>query len=102
MFDPSKTAAPGQQSAGAPQAKATICIAALADGTFKVYPEAYAGAAEQAGETGGQIAPDVDAALELAKQMLSGGEAGAPAEDSADALFQQGFNKVSGNPLNRA
>lgn len=111
MFAPTQAAAPGQQPAAAPQAMATICIAALADGTFMVYPESEGGAeeapagaaAEESSEmANGQAAQDVDTALQLAKKMLAGGQnSPAPAEDSADALFQQGFNKASGNPLNR-
>lgn len=109
MYAPTATAGQGQPPAAAPQATTTICIAALADGTFMVYPEgadsaaAPAGGAEESGEmAGGQPAQDIDGALELAKQMLGGQEGGAPAEDSADALFQAGFSKASGTPLNRA
>lgn len=119
MFASNPNAGQGQPAAAAaPQATTTICIAALADGTFMVYPEPEGGAEDAAGAqaggadeessemAGGQPAQDVDGALQLAKQMLSAGPAaaggqGAPADDSADALFQQGFNKASGNPLNR-
>lgn len=115
MFAPSQPAAPAQAAQpGAPAI--TICIAALADGTFMVYPEAEGGAeadpaggaAEESNEmAGGQPAQDVDGALQLAKQMLAGPAAGgqpsAPAGgEDADALFNQGFNKARGTPLNRA
>jgi len=112
MFAPTPAAGQGQAPAAAPQASTTICIAALADGTFMVYQEPEGGAEAQAGGgaaeessemAGGQSAQDVDGALQLAKQMLSGGSApAAPAEDSPDALFEQGFAKARGNPLNRA
>ena len=115
MFAPTQAAGPGQAPAAAPQASTTICIAALADGTFMVYQEQEGGAEDAAagGQTeessemaGGQPAQDVDGALQLAKQMLGGAAGGQPgaqpaAEDSPDALFEQGFAKARGNPLNR-
>lgn len=98
----------------------------MADGTFMVYqdsdegdesddaaadPTAAAGAAPAPDDdsdemAGGQSAKDIDSALQLAKQMIAqGGQDGGQAADddsaSADALFQQGFGKARGTPLNR-
>lgn len=114
MFDPSQAAAQGQPDAD-PQATTTICIAAMPDGTYKVYAETQEDAADQGSDdgqeesdemAGAQSAKDINGALQLAKQMLSGGPGGAqpgaaPASDSADALFQQGFTQARGTPLNR-
>jgi hypothetical protein len=91
MMDPTQQAGQGQPAPQ--QGGQTVCIAAKADGTFMVYPEG--------GQPTGEPAPDVDSALEQARQLLDGGAPGAPAQDDAEALFQQGFNKARGNPLNR-
>lgn len=119
--------APPGAAPAAPQVLSTICISAMADGTFMVYqdseegdesddaagadPTAAAGAAPAPDDdsdemAGGQSAKDIDSALQLAKQMIAqGGQDGgeAPEDDnaSADALFQQGFGKARGTPLNR-
>lgn len=108
MMDPNKAApmgAPGAAAAGAApgaapgQAAGTVvCIASQPDGSFMVYPEGQ--------DDAGQAAQDVDGALELAEQMLTGqaddgdGQASADTAKDADALFSQGFNSVR-DPLNR-
>jgi hypothetical protein len=105
MMDP--TQAQGAAPAGAPL---TICISMQPDGSFKVYQEDEAaesnGGPQSDPSEDGQSAPDIDSALDMARSMLTGqadpGAAGQPAAagDSADDIFQAGFNKVRGNGLN--
>jgi hypothetical protein len=99
MMDPNKAApmgAPGAPGA-APAAGPVVCIASQPDGSFMVYPEGQ--------EDGGQTAQDVDGALELAEQMLTGqaddGDGSSATAQDADDLFTQGFNGVR-QPLNRS
>lgn len=124
MFDPSQAAGQGQQ--GAAQAQTVTCIAQMPDGTYKVYQENEADEAQQDAanpgpggddsqeETdemaGAQSAKDIPGALKLAGQLLAGGgqaqgqgqgQGAAPADDSADALFNKGFSQARGTPLNR-
>lgn len=86
MIDPTQPAAP---AAAAPQ-QGTICIAPLGDGTFMVYPEGT--------EPTGEPAPDLETALEQARQQLAGGDQGAAgdAEAQAEALFTGEFDKTAG------
>lgn len=90
---------PGAQAAsGATAALDSVCIAKQEDGSYLVYPTS-------AGPEAGTPAPDVDTAMEQVKQMLGGdtqAATGQPGEQSADSLFEQGFNTVRGVPLNRA
>jgi hypothetical protein len=96
-----------QQSADATQPQdesTTVCITANGDGTFKVYekgddsPTMQGGYPSSDGDDAGQTAPDIDSALQLAKQLLGGqgGEPGAEAPDDAESLFQGGFNGARG------
>lgn len=87
MIDP--TQAPAGQPAPAPQ-QGPICIAPAAPGSFVVYPEG--------GQPSGEPV-DLEAALELAREMLSaqGGDDGQKdLEAQANALFEGGFNQASG------
>jgi hypothetical protein len=94
-------AAPGATPApDASQAQGTtVCISAQPDGSFQVYLDNDEGEQDQPGQApddesaeqaSGQSAPDIDSALKIAKQMLSGGSAGS-GQDDAEALFQGGF-----------
>lgn len=100
MMDPTQAAPMGAPGAapGAGQAAGTVvCIASQPDGSFMVYPEGQ--------DSSGQAAQDVDGALELAEQMLTGqgddGDSAGPSSTEKDAAdLMAGFNQVRG-PLNR-
>lgn len=98
MIDPTQAQPGAAPAAAAPAAPATICIAAQPDGSFMVYPE-------QDGPDGAAPVQDIDAALDQARQILTGATPDAPAGEEAnqdaDSLFEQGFNTVRGVPLNR-
>lgn len=116
MFTPATPAAAGAQPAAADQQDGpSVCITKKADGSYAVYPEqdddtsAEAAPGEEQDEmANAQTAPDFNGAMAIAKQMLDGGVAPtdpAAKDDGtsgADALFQQGFDKARGVPLNRA
>lgn len=89
-----------------------VTIEQTAEGTFSVYDADAAGPdAIGTDDLGAQTAATVDEALQLAKAMLEGGQAQAPAgaqgqnaaqaDAEADALFSGGFNQARGVPLNR-
>lgn len=83
MIDPTQAGQP----AAAPQ-QGTICIAPLGDGSFAVYPE---------GGAPDVPAPDLNAALDQARQMLGGaGQDATSMEAQAEQLFTGGFNEASG------
>lgn len=95
MIDPTQAAG---QPAPAPQ-QGTVCIAPQGDGTFMVYLKGddnatmQGGHAAPSGEGEQQPAQDVDSALELARQMLSGGaQDPAAADKQVNDLFQAGFD----------
>jgi hypothetical protein len=91
MIDPTQAA--GQMPAQAPQQGAAVCIAPQGDGTFSVYPEGQ--------QDAGQPAQDIDAALDAARQLLSGGASQVDpkgADAQAEALFKGGFSEHSGRP----
>lgn len=109
------TAAPASTpdaASAAPAAAAPtmeVCIAAMPDGTFKVYQESEGadGADDDAGMAGAQTLKSADEACQAAKQLLagdgqdaSGADTSAQGDDS-EALFSGGFNQARGIPLNR-
>jgi hypothetical protein len=86
---------------GADDQAPAICIQMQPDGTYLVYSEAD-------GPDAGQDAPDVDTALQMAKQMLTGDQdaddAGGPSDgdqDAAESMFQSGFNGARGAALGK-
>lgn len=88
MIDPSQ--APAGQPAPAQPGAPVVCIAPQGDGSFAVYPEGTEPTAP---------APDIEQALEQARQILTGGqaaagtgaEAGSNMEAEAEALFNGSF-----------
>jgi hypothetical protein len=89
-----------------------VCIESQPDGSFSVYVESAAGTQPPQGADasgmgaapagGAQPAKSVDEALAIARSMLGGGGQEQQAQDdqSADALFQGGFDSAR-SPLNR-
>lgn len=98
---------PAMPAATEQETPGTICIAPQGDGSFKVYMEApgpETGGADEEGteQASGKTAPDIDAALDMARGMLGGASGKQASNPAVDNLFEQGFNKARGIPLNRS
>lgn len=99
MIDPSQ--APAAPAAPAPQVGTVVCIAPQGDGSFVVETRNEPNRDNPiVARKGGQTAPDIEQALELARQMLTAGGEGqsdqSDLEAQANALFEGGFNQASG------
>lgn len=95
MIDPTQAAGQAPASGQAQAPGASVCITQQPDGTFTVGPDSQDGD-EATEQQNAQPAQDIDAALQLARQMLTGAQDPAAADAQANDLFQAGFNGQSG------